>query len=130
MTNTCVTSWIEDATLKKRRQIQPSVSLNKDLKCDKIVEDSENQKLVLSEKRAWVNALCAIRENTQNSLNNNGVLATPPSFIVVVVEAFSQVRNILPLSGAEEATPYFRKALLTGDCGCKRRYRHRMLGRE
>ncbi|PHT59696.1 hypothetical protein CQW23_02059 [Capsicum baccatum] len=32
-----------DATLKKRGQIQPSVSLNKDLKCDKIVEDSENQ---------------------------------------------------------------------------------------
>ncbi|XP_060217189.1 uncharacterized protein LOC132644604 [Lycium barbarum] len=32
-----------DATLKKRGQIQPSVSLNKDLKCDKIIEDSENQ---------------------------------------------------------------------------------------
>ncbi|XP_055815104.1 uncharacterized protein LOC129884852 [Solanum dulcamara] len=32
-----------DATLKKRGQIQPSVSLNKDLKYDKIVEDSENQ---------------------------------------------------------------------------------------
>ncbi|MCD7456700.1 hypothetical protein HAX54_032811 [Datura stramonium] len=32
-----------DATLKKRGQIQPSVSLNKDLKCDKIVEDGENQ---------------------------------------------------------------------------------------
>ncbi|KAK4345333.1 hypothetical protein RND71_035509 [Anisodus tanguticus] len=37
-----------------------------------------------------INALCALRENTQNSLNNNGVLATPSSFIVVVVEDFSQ----------------------------------------
>lgn len=34
---------MRDATLKKRGQIQPSVSLNKDLKRDKIVEDSENQ---------------------------------------------------------------------------------------
>ncbi|XP_016432965.1 uncharacterized protein LOC107759515 [Nicotiana tabacum] len=32
-----------DATLKKRGQIQPSVSSNKDMKYDKIVEDSENQ---------------------------------------------------------------------------------------
>ncbi|KAK4357489.1 hypothetical protein RND71_023099 [Anisodus tanguticus] len=40
-----------------------------------------------------VNALCALRENTQNSLNNNGALATPPSFIVVVVEAFSQTET-------------------------------------
>lgn len=32
-----------DATLKKRGLIQPLVSLNKDYKCDKIVEDGENQ---------------------------------------------------------------------------------------
>ncbi|KAK4350570.1 hypothetical protein RND71_029883 [Anisodus tanguticus] len=44
---------------------------------------------------ATVNALCALRENTQNSLNNNGVLATPPSFIVVVVEALSQILSSL-----------------------------------
>ncbi|KAK4344444.1 hypothetical protein RND71_037538 [Anisodus tanguticus] len=45
-------------------------------------------------KASYQNALCALRENTQNSLNNNGVLATPPSFIVVVVEAFSQEKFI------------------------------------
>ncbi|KAK4359923.1 hypothetical protein RND71_022152 [Anisodus tanguticus] len=40
-----------------------------------------------------LNAFCALRKNTQNSLNSNGVLATPPSFIIVVVEAFSQMKS-------------------------------------
>ncbi|KAK4366750.1 hypothetical protein RND71_014630 [Anisodus tanguticus] len=46
-----------DATLKKRGQTQPSVSLSEDLKCDKLVEDSENQKLGLSEKRRRIQHL-------------------------------------------------------------------------